>query len=57
MGSPPTGADRRRKTYLRPKIVVVVVAVSIAVVIVVASIPVEVEAPFRAPEFPWAPMV
>jgi hypothetical protein len=35
----------------------VVVAVAIAVVIVVASIPVEVEAPFRAPEFPWAPVV
>ena len=34
-----------------------VVAVAIAVVIVVASIPVEVEAPFRAPEFPRAPVV
>ena len=34
-----------------------VVAVAIAVVIVMASIPVEVEAPFRAPEFPWAPVV
>ena len=52
--------DGRRssaQTYLPPKIVVVVVAVAIAVVIVVASIPVEVEAPFRAPEFPWAPVV
>ena len=49
--APIIGAD------LPPKIVVVVVAVAIAVVIVVASIPVEVEAPFRAPEFPWAPVV
>ena len=40
-----------------PKIVVVVVAVAIAVVIVVACIPVEVEAPVRAPELPWAPVV
>ncbi len=50
-GAPIIGAG------LPPKIVVVVVAVAIAVVIVVASIPVEVEAPFRAPEFPWAPVV
>ncbi|MDT5098135.1 MAG: hypothetical protein QOC76_1872 [Mycobacterium sp.] len=49
--APIIGAD------LPPKIVVVVVAVAIAVVIVVASIPVEVEAPFRAPEFPRAPVV
>jgi hypothetical protein len=49
--APIIGAD------LRPKIVVVVGAVDVAVVIVMASIPVEVEAPFRAPEFPWAPVV
>src|ERR1700745_1460584 len=48
--APIIGAD------LPPKIVVVVVAVAIAVVIVVARIPVELEAPVRAPEFPWAPV-
>ena len=52
----PDGFHHRRAPIIGadlPKIVVVVVAVAIAVVIVVASIPVEVEAPFRAPEFPW----